>query len=226
MKLQKMWLHQHPFELFLPKEATHLIVGTLPPPRFFYGDLKSGYVPFCYGSIDGQFWPILDRIYSLDLRFENSAAAVQERKTFLTQINMGICDIVAHCYRKKWDASDMGMQEVQLHDFFSYLDQVPKVQTLLFTGGDNKNGLTYFFKRYLKSRGLSLALENDAVPRQHSFTYNKRRLTTYSLTAPSGAANRAVGSMAAYKAQKAKDPSFTTLDFRVQQYQKVFPQII
>ena len=96
----KMWLHQHPFELFLPKEATHLTVGTLPPPRFFYGDLKSGDVPFCYGSIDGQLWPILDRIYSLDLRFENSAAAVQERKTFLTQINMGICDIVAHCYRK------------------------------------------------------------------------------------------------------------------------------
>lgn len=120
----------------------------------------------------------------------------------------------------------MGMQEVQLRDFFSYLDQVPKVQTLLFTGGDNKNGPTYFFKRYLESKGLSLALENDAVTRQHSFTYNKRRLTTYSLTAPSGAANRDVGSMAAYKAQKAKDPSFTTLDFRVQQYQKVFPQII
>lgn len=58
---------------------------------------------------------------------------------------MAICDIVAHCYRKKWDASDIGMQEVQLRVFFSYLDQVPKVQTLLFTGGDNKNGPTYFF---------------------------------------------------------------------------------
>ena len=100
------------------------------------------------------------------------------------------------------------------------------MQTLLFTGGDSKNGPTYFFRRYLKSKGLSLVLENDVVPRQHSFTYQKRRFTTYSLTAPSGAANRAVGSMAAYKAQKAKDPSFTTLDFRVQQYQKVFPKII
>jgi len=226
MNAQKIWSHKHPFEPFLPKEATHLIVGTLPPPRFSFGNLKPGDVPFCYGSIDGQLWPILDRMYSLDLRFENSAAAVEERKTFLTQKKLGICDIVAHCYREKLDASDMGMQKVQLRNFFSYLDQVPKVQTLLFTGGDSKNGPTYLFRRYLKNRGLSLVLENDEVPREHSFTYQKRRLTTFSLTAPSGAANRAVGSMAAYKAQKAKDPSFTTLDFRVQQYQKVFPQII
>ena len=226
MNAQKIWSHKHPFEPFLPKEATHLIVGTLPPPRFSYGNLKPGDVPFCYGSIDGQLWPILDRMYSLDLRFENSAAAVEERKAFLNQTKLGICDIVVHCYREKLDASDMGMQKVQLRNFFSYLDQVPKVQTLLFTGGDSKNGPTYFFRRYLKSKGLSLVLENDVVPRQHSFTYQKRRFTTYSLTAPSGAANRAVGSMAAYKAQKAKDPSFTTLDFRVQQYQKVFPKVI
>ncbi|MGB0656824.1 MAG: uracil-DNA glycosylase family protein, partial [Flavobacteriaceae bacterium] len=114
MNVQKMWLHQHPFEPFLPKEATHLIVGTLPPPRFSYGNLKPGDVPFCYGSIDGQLWPILDRMYSLDLRFENSAAAVEERKAFLNQTKLGICDIVAHCYREKLDASDMGMQKVQL----------------------------------------------------------------------------------------------------------------
>ena len=39
---ENKWVHMHPFEPFLPREATHLIVGTLPPPRFFYRKFKEG----------------------------------------------------------------------------------------------------------------------------------------------------------------------------------------
>lgn len=223
---ENKWVHMHPFEPFLPGEATHLIVGTLPPPRFSIGSLKKGDVFFCYGSIDGQLWPILDRIYGLGLKYENTSLAIKQRKEFLRLYNIGICDIVAHCYREKVDASDLGMCEVQLRDFFHYLDQVPQVTTLIFTGGGSKNGPEYFFKCYLKKKGLDFLLEKDALPRQHSFTFQQRRILTYSLTAPSGAANRAVGAMDAYKAQKAIRPKFNTIDFRVQQYQKVFPPVI
>ena len=73
---------------------------------------------------------------------------------------------------------------------------------------------------------MDFLLEKDALPRQHSFTFQQRRIRTYSLTAPSGVANRAVGAMDAYKAQKAVQPKFNTIDFRVQQYQKVFPPVI
>ena len=46
--------HTHPYEPFIPENATKLIVGTLPPPRFTTGELKEGDVNFCYGSRDGQ----------------------------------------------------------------------------------------------------------------------------------------------------------------------------
>ena len=55
-----MFIHKHPYPPYIPENATKLIVGTLPPPRFSNGILKKGDVNFCYGSIDGQLWRILD----------------------------------------------------------------------------------------------------------------------------------------------------------------------
>jgi hypothetical protein len=49
-----------------------------------------------------------------------------------------------------------------------------------------------------------------------------RLITTVSLTAPSGSANRAIGGLPEYKARKAKDPNYTVMDFRVEQYRRYF----
>jgi len=88
-----MILHKHPYTPFIPKNATKLIVGTLPPPRFSVGNLKKGDVNFCYGSIDGQLWKILDEIFSLDLHFENTNLAIQQRKDFLNENKQFILDL-------------------------------------------------------------------------------------------------------------------------------------
>ena len=45
-----MFKHQHPYKPFIPEGTTKLIVGTLPPPRFSFGELKKDDVNFCYGS--------------------------------------------------------------------------------------------------------------------------------------------------------------------------------
>ena len=49
-----------------------------------------------------------------------------------------------------------------------------------------------------------------------------RKLKVVSLTAPSGAANRAVGSTPQYKLLKQENPKFNTFDFRVLQYKEFF----
>jgi len=230
-----LFFHTHPYAPFLFKEATKLIVGTLPPPRFTQGLLKEGDVNFSYGSRDGQLWPILDRIFGLNLKYETTVDAVIQRKNFLKCRNIGICDIVASAQREKINASDVGMQHIQLRNLVEYLEEYTKVDTLLFTGGNSKNGPEYFFRKHLKDYQLSLTLVSDVVPRIHKFdlptsipmvenTGNEkvRTVRTVSLTAPSGAANRAVGSLEAYKQMKAANPSFTTVDFRVMQYREFF----
>ena len=222
-----LFKHEHPYPPFIPEGATRLIVGTLPPPRFSTGELKKGDVDFCYGSIDGQLWVILDRIFGLNLKFETTPEAVAQRKAFLEVRKIGICDIVEHCHREKIDASDLGMQHVEYRNVLRYLREFPTVHTLLFTGGNSKNGPEYFFRRHLREHGMKLEVLSGEVPRIHCFTLtgadgNKREIRTVSLTAPSGSANRAVGGIPLYKELKKEDPGFTTIDFRIRQYRDFF----
>ena len=224
------FLHTHPYEPFLFPEATKLIVGTLPPPRFTTGELREKDVDFCYGSCNGMLWPILDRIFGLGLIYENCKEAVAQRKNFLVSQGLGVCDIVESAQREKVDASDLGMQQVILRDLVGLLLEYEKIDTLLFMGGNSKNGPEYFFRKQLKERGLELQVVSTEVPRIHRLELSDpsdpkgepRLIRTVSLTAPSGAANRAVGSIRTYKELKARDPNFSTLDFRVSQYQAFF----
>ncbi len=237
-----MFLHQHPYKPFLFPEARKLIVGTLPPPRFSTGELKEGDVDFCYGSRDGQLWKILDRIFHLGLRYESSSYAVDQRKKFLVQRGIGICDIVERAERQKIDATDMGMKNVELRDLIRILYEYPGIHTLIFTGGNSQNGPEYFFRRLIKNYSLNLDIVSDQVPRIHELKLPmhlfrsgngseaeailtaepNRVVRTISLTAPSGSANRAVGSMKEYKVLKNRDPEFNTIDFRVKQYRPYF----
>jgi len=216
--------HKHPYPPFIPETSTKLIVGTLPPPRFTTGALKEGDVNFCYGSRDGQLWPILNNLFNLNLKFETTAEAIEERKQFLIDRKIGICDIVNAAKRDKVDASDLGMQDIELRNVIGFLQKYPKVNTLLFTGGNSKNGPEYFFRRHLKEYNISLSVISSQVPRIHQFELpkTKRVIKTVSLTAPSGAANRAVGSLQEYKKMKAAFPEKTTLDFRMEQYAPFF----
>lgn len=222
--MQKKFQHTHPYEPFIDEFTEKLIVGTLPPPRFTTGDLKAGDVNFCYGSRDGQLWPILDKIFNLNLKFETTLEAIKQRKTFLRERKIGVCDIVASAEREKIDASDIGMQNIQLRNVLEYLEKYPKVTTLLFTGGNSKNGPEYFFRKLLKEYNVVLHLISNNVPRIHEFKHptTKTTIRTVSLIAPSGAANRAVGSLVGYKRMKLQDPTFNTIDFRILQYKNYF----
>lgn len=218
----KLFKHIHPYAPFLFPEATKVIVGTLPPPRFTTGDLKEADVDFCYGSCNGMLWPILDQIFDLGLTYENTAEAISQREQFLMKHKIGVCDIVQSAERTKIDASDLGMQNVQLRDLVGYLNNYPNIDTILFTGGNSKNGPEYFFRKQLKEQGLSLEVLSNEVPRIHQLQIEGRLVKTVSLTAPSGAANRAVGSLPSYKALKSQNPKLTTMDFRVMQYRAYF----
>lgn len=218
-----MFKHTHPYPPFIPKGATKLIVGTLPPPRFSTGQFKPGDVNFNYGSRDGQLWIILDRIFEMGFSYETSQKAIDERKDFLKKYKIGISDMVECAYRKKIDASDLGIKECELRDLIGILRKNHSINTILFTGGNSKNGPEYFFRKHLKTyKNIQLKRVGDSLPKIHEFVLDKRKLKTVSLTAPSGSANRAVGSKPLYKKMKQENPHFTSIDFRVLQYAPFF----
>ena len=135
---------------------------------------------------------------------------------------MGICDIVASCSREKVDSSDLGMRDIILRDIVAQLRLHPSINTLIFAGGNSKNGPEYLFRRQLKEYGMRLACVDQHVPRKHTFLIENRVITTVSLTSPSNAANRSIGATPLYKQRKRENGSYTTLDYRIEQYRPVF----
>ncbi len=232
-----MFFHKHPYKPFIQKDTKKLIVGTLPPPRFSTGELLEKDVNFCYGSCYNSLWVKIDKIHNLNLRYDNSQEAIDERKRFLIKHKIGVCDIVESAERNKVDASDIGMQNIKLRDVIGYLKQYPSIETILFTGGKSKNGPEYFFRKHLEDYNLKLELVNNEVPRIHQFSIpvtgrvdtersrsavetSKRAIKTVSLTSGSGAANISISRLPLYKQLKAKNAKFNTFDFRVLQYRE------
>ena len=232
-----MFFHQHPYPPFIKKDTTKLIVGTLPPPRFSVGELLEKDVNFCYGSYFNSLWLFIDKIYNLNLRFDNSEEAIRQREAFLIAHKIGVCDIVASCERDRMTASDLGMKNIQLRDLIGYLQKFPNVDTLLFTGGNSKNGPEYFFRKHIKTYGLKLEVVSNEVPRIHQFrlpddlskanrtqeshpSASGRIIKTISLTSGSGAANISISRMPLFQQLKARNPNFNTFDFRVLQYRE------
>ena len=197
-------------------------MGTLPPPRFSVGALLEKDVDFCYGSYYNSLWLYIDKIHNLNLRYDNSQEAIEERKAFLIQHQIGVCDIVDSAERDKVDASDLGMKNIKLRNLISYIKQFPSIETLLFIGGNSKNGPEYFFRKHIKEHQVKLEIVSNEIPRIHQFTLGNRTIKTVSLISSSGSANRAIGSMLLYKQLKQSNPKFNTFDFRVLQYQEFF----
>lgn len=147
-----MWFHKHPYAPYILDNSTRLIVGTIPPPRFSTGALNDEDVDFCNGSSNGMLWKIWDRLYDLNLVFENTSYTIEQRKAFLKREKFGICDVVDGAYRDKIDASDLGMQNVQLRDMLTILEQHPKVTTLIFTGETVKMVPNILCVKFLKKQ--------------------------------------------------------------------------
>ena len=217
-----MFKHKHPYKPFIQNDTTKLIVSTLPPPRFSTRQLLEKDIDFCYGSYYNSLWKYIEKIHNLNLRYDNSQEAIEERKMFLIQHKIGVCDIVESAERDKIDASDLGMKNIKLRDIISYLKQYPSIETLIFTGGNSKNGPEYFFRKHIKDCNIKLELISKEVPRIHQFFLSERVIKTVSLTSGSGAANISIGSMPLYKQLKTENPNFNTFDFRVMQYRDFF----
>ena len=211
-----MFNHFHPFKPYLNANTKKIIVGTLTPPRFCTKDFKEADVNFCYGSKDNLLWQVLNKVFNLNLLFDNSNEAVKQRKEFLDKNHIGICDIVDSCKREKVDASDLGMNDIVLRDILGYLKKYKNIDTIIFTGGNSKNGPEYFFRKVLKEHNINIVNTSNQIPKTNEIIFDNRTIKTISLTSPSNAANRSIGANEYYKKRKQENKNYSTFDFRVE----------
>jgi G:T/U-mismatch repair DNA glycosylase len=126
----------HPYEPFIPLNASKLIIGSIPPARFCTEtpiELFDLDVPFYYGSRDNRFWRTLGEITATDFLMENSEDAIEQRKRFLDERDIGITDIIQSCVHKDGNADDKSLLDIRHKDLKGLLIQFPAIDTLLYT---------------------------------------------------------------------------------------------
>ncbi len=172
-----------------------------------------------------MLWPVLDAIFEIGLEYAHTSSSVAQRKEFLATQGIGICDIVESCERERMTASDLDMKNIVLRDLTGILRRHPGIGTLLFMGGNSKNGPEYLFRRHLIEQGLNLReVESGPPPRMHHFKLGVRTLRTVSLISPSSAANRSIGANPDFKRLRSGNPKFSTMDYRILQYTPFFKE--
>lgn len=126
----------HPYEPFIPKGATKLIIGTMPPRRFCIpgGKLYENDVLFYYGSKDNNFWNIVSNVFGAQISFDNSKESIDQRKALLEEHGIGITDIVNSCYHVDGHSTDDKLANETFKDVMSLLKNNPDIEQLIYTG--------------------------------------------------------------------------------------------
>ena len=141
---------EHPFLPFVPEYATKLIIGTIPPERFYKKNLFCSDVDFYYGSKDNAFWNLLGEIFGIKFLNEKNENEIQKRKNFLTDKKIGICDIVKKTTRKNGSALDKDLDVKEFLDITELLEANPNIDTLIYTSATG--GVKSMMSKYLKNK--------------------------------------------------------------------------
>lgn len=126
---------KHPYKPYIPKGATKLIVGTIPPYRFCVKSqvLFDNDVNFYYGSKDNYFWDLFSEITGVKLDRNNSSEAINQRQALLNEYHIGITDVVDECIHKDGKSTDDDLDIISLKPIKELLAQNPDIDSLYYT---------------------------------------------------------------------------------------------
>ena len=192
----------HPFEPFIPKYSTKLIIGSIPPHRFCIpgSNLHCDDVIFYYGSRDNYFWDLIGEIYNIDFLKSNTKKAVIQRKKFLKNKKIGITDVIKSCLRENKSASDNKLKKIKPKNLSTLLSSNNCIDTLIYS--------SEFVKKCMNECLTTRHSIDKNDKKKQRTTINGKEYNVHILYSPSPQALRKMGKNGKIKRKK--------------QYKKVF----
>ncbi|VXB94728.1 G:T/U mismatch-specific uracil/thymine DNA-glycosylase [Flavobacterium sp. 9R] len=134
-----------------------LILGSIP-------GIKSLEKVEYYGNKHNQFWKIICTI------FNNAVVpdCYKNKVDFLLQNRIGLWDVVRNCERK--GSLDIAIKNQEINDFDTFLNEHPKITTLLFNG---KTAYQFFYKKYGQIKGITYYVMPSTSP-ANTMTFEKK----------------------------------------------------
>ena len=128
-----MTTERHPLQPFLPEGATHLFLGSFPPPRSKWS------MDFFYPNFINDFWRVMGLLHYADAdhfvaagghRFDRDAIV-----RFCTQRGLALYDTATVVRRLRDNASDAHLDIVQPTDVMALVRRLPSLRHVVATGG-------------------------------------------------------------------------------------------
>lgn len=131
-------IEAHPFEPFVPSNATILILGSFPGKE--HTQSKAGEEAWYYGAKRNQFWKILSAVYGRDL------SNVVSKKNLFEKYGIAITDIFLELKRLEDSNLDTNLEIVKYNDtaIQQILDK-HQIKSIFFTSKFVEN---HFKKRF------------------------------------------------------------------------------
>lgn len=176
-KLDTYEVEEHPFETYIPSNATRLIIGTFPTYKDNYK------VNFFYSGQDNLFWNVLENVFNTELIYNEGEIAVIERKKLLKDNNIGITDMLLKCYRKNKWSSDESLFPIVHNDIFEILKTNRAIRTLVLTSRTKIYGALGLLETLFLQRSIDFdwpVKRKDNIL-EGKFEFNR---TTYNILVP------------------------------------------
>jgi len=150
----------HPWNWYVPAGAKSIIIGTFPPT------LRNWSYNFFYPNKNNYFWRIMAQIAGKPLQYFSGEEAVEERKTILGQLGIGLSDMGKIIRRTDGSSSDENLEIVEYMDIFKILEENPSLRTIIFTSSTGKSSAIGWFKSYLALYGIVFRIPKGKRPLQ------------------------------------------------------------
>lgn len=144
----------HELEPIFNCNSKILILGSLP-------SVKSREIHFYYGHPQNRFWRVLETLY--DVRLDS----IESKKTFLTNANIALWDVIYSCDIQK--SSDSSIKNVEVNDIGVILNN-SKVNKIFVNG---KKAHEYYNKYILPKVKIPCICLPSTSPANATYSLNK-----------------------------------------------------
>lgn len=171
----------HPFNDFIPPNASCIILGTFPTHN------RNWRFNAYYPGRSNFFWRILSEIYNRPLKHTHGEPAAAERLAICTEKGIALSDTIYKCRRKIATSSkDTDLEVIEKMDVLSLLKKHTGITNIILTGSSGPVSAHSLFFLHLQENDVSFEVTKSKVPIHGLFKIGTRTLHTHTLYSPSG----------------------------------------
>jgi hypoxanthine-DNA glycosylase len=176
-----MTIEVHPFENFIPPNATHLVLGTFPTHH------KNWRFHSYYPGRANFFWRMLSEIYRHPFKHKEGEEAAKERIALCATKGIAISDTIYRCRRKiQTSSKDSDLLVLEKMNILRLLKKHATIHTIILTGSSGLVSAHSIFFEHLKENNVPFELTITKPTIHGSFIYQGREMNTHTLYSTSG----------------------------------------